>query len=88
MVACGVIVGHAPSGVACKGCSGRKWKCYLLELSRERAAVKPSSKRKRDEGEQAAGGKGEEPQASGSGEKAGATGEGAPWPPRRNKGLT
>jgi len=71
-VARGVTFGRAPSGVACKECSDRKQKCYLRELSKERAALKPSSKRKRDEGEQAVGGTGDKPQASGSGEKAGA----------------
>jgi len=73
--------------VVCKECSGRKQKCYLPELSKEQAALKPSSKRKRDEGEQAVGGTGDEPRASGSGEKTGAMGEGVPQPPRRDQGL-
>jgi len=85
MVAHGVVVGHAPLGVACKECSGRKQKCYLPELSKEWAAVKPTSKRKRDEGEQAAGGKGGKPQASGSREKAGAAGEGAAAPMKKQR---
>jgi len=85
-VARGVKVGRAPSGVVCRECSGRKQKCYLPELSREQAVLKPSSKRKRDEGEQAVEGKGDEPQASGSGEKAGAVGErGAAAPKRKQR---
>jgi len=80
-----VKVGRTPLGVACKECSGRKQKCYLLELSREQAALKPSSKRKRDKGEQAAGGKGDEPRASGSGEKAGAAGEGGNVAPKKKQ---
>ena len=47
--------------------------------------MKPTLKRKRDEGEQAVGGKGDEPRASGSGEKAGATGEGGAVAPKKKQ---
>ena len=82
-VARGVAFGHAPSEVACKECSSRKQKCYLPELSKEQATLKPSSKRKRDKGEQAVGGTGDKPWASGSGEKAGAMGEGGAAAPKK-----
>jgi len=45
-VARGVPLGRTPTGVACKECLGRKQKCFLLELSKERAVLKPMSKRK------------------------------------------
>ena len=79
-----VTVGDAPLRVAC---SGRKQKCYLLELSKEQATVKPASKRKRgDKGELAVEGKGdEELQASGSGEKASGMGEGGAEAPKKKQ---
>jgi len=82
-----VAFGRAPSGVACKECSDRKQKCYLRELSKERAALKPSLKRKRDEGEQAVGGTGDKPQASGSRGRQVPQLRGVPRLPRRDQGL-
>jgi len=71
-VARGVALGSTPAEVVCKECSGRKQKCFLPELLKERAALKPASKRKREEEEEQAGGdKEDEPWASGSGVKAG-----------------
>ena len=75
-VAHGVTIGHTPSGVACKECLGREQKCYLLELLKEWAVVKPASKRKRDEEGQARGDKEDELPALGSRMKAGGVGEG------------
>jgi len=50
--------------------------------------MKPALKRKRaDKGEQAAEGKGDEPQASGSREKAGGTGEGGAEAPKKKQHL-
>ena len=63
--------GRMPAGVVCKECSGRKQKCFLPELSKERAALKPASKRKREEGEQAGDDREEERRASGSRAKTG-----------------
>ena len=74
-VARGVPPGRTPAGVACKECSGRKQKCFLPELSKERAALKPASKRKREEGEQAGDDREDERRASGSGAKAGGESE-------------
>ena len=67
--------GRTPAGVACKKCSGRKQKCFLPELSKEQAALKPASKRKREEGEQAREDREDERQASGSRAKAGGAGK-------------
>jgi len=74
-----------PAGVACKGCSGRKQKCFLPELSKEWAALKPASKRKREEGEQARGDREDERRASGSGAKAGGTGERGDEAPKKKQ---
>jgi len=70
-VARGIPLGRTPAGVACKECSGRKQKFFLPELSKERATLKPASKRKREEEEQAGGDREDELWASGSGMKAG-----------------
>ena len=45
-VAPGVPLSRTPMGVACKECLGRKQQCFLPELSKERAALKPVLKRK------------------------------------------
>ena len=68
--------------MACKECSSRKQRCFLPELLKERAAMKPSSKRRRDEEEQA----GEDgPQAMGSGTRAGGTVEGGDKAPKKKQ---
>jgi len=84
-VARGIPLGRTPVGVACKECSGRKQKCFLPELSKERAALKPASKRKREEEEQAWGDREDEPRASGSGEKAGGAGERGDEAPKKKQ---
>jgi len=75
-VAHGVTHGCMPAGVACKECLGRKQRCFLPELSKEWAAMKPASKRKRDEEEQAREDREDEPWALGSGTKVDGTVEG------------
>jgi len=67
-VARGVTHGRTPVGVACKECLTRKQRCFLPELSKERAVMKPSLKRGRGEEEQA---REDGPWASGSGTRAG-----------------
>jgi len=84
-VAHGIPLGRTPAGVACKECSGRKQKCFLLELSKERAALKPTSKRKQEEEEQAGGDREDEPQALGSGVKAGGAGERGDEAPKKKQ---
>jgi len=84
-VACGVPPGRMPAGVACKECSGRKQKCFLPELSKKQAALKPVSKRKREEGEQAGGNKEDELWASGSRAKVGSSGEGGVEAPKKKQ---
>jgi len=74
-----------PAGVACKECSGRKQKCFLPELSKEQAVLKPVLKRKQEEGEQAGGNKEEEPWVSGSGAKVGGSGEGGVKAPKKKQ---
>jgi len=78
----GVTHGRTPAGVACKECSGRKQRCFLPELSKERAAMKPSSKRRREE-EKAREDREDGPRASGSGTKAGAAVGGGDEAPRK-----
>jgi len=82
-VARGVALGRTPAGVACKECSGRKQKCFLLELLKERAALKPASKRKREEEEEQAGE--DEPWALGSGVEAGGGGERGDKAPKKKQ---
>ena len=84
-VARGVPPGRTPAGVACKECSGRKQKCFLPELSKERAALKPASKRKREEGEQAGDDREDERRASGSGAKAGGASERGDEAPKKKQ---
>ena len=72
----GVTVSRMPAGVACKECSGRKQKCFLLELSRKRGKKK-----------QAMGGREDELQASRSRERVSGVGEGVLRPPGRSNGL-
>jgi len=81
-VAPGIPLGRTPVGVVCKECSGRKQKCFLPELSKERAALKPTSKREREEEEQD---REDEPRASGSGVKAGGTGERGDEAPKKKQ---
>jgi len=81
-----VALGRTPAGVVCKECSGRQQKCFLPELSKERAALKLASKRKREEEEEQAGGDREdEPQVSGSGVKAGGAGERGDEAPKKKQ---
>jgi len=84
-VAHGVPPGRTPAGVACKECSGRKQKCFLPELLKEQAALKPASKRKREEGEQAGDDREDERRASGSGAKAGGAGERGDEAPKKKQ---
>jgi len=72
-VARGVPPGRTPAGVVCK------------ELSKERAALKPASKRKREEGEQAGDDREDERRASGSGAKAGGAGERGDEAPKKKQ---
>jgi len=81
----GVTHGRTPAGMACKECSGRKQRCFLPELSQERAAAKPSSKRRRDEEEQGGEDREDGPRASGSGTKAGAAVGGGDEAPRKKQ---
>ena len=85
MVACRVTHGRTPAGVACKECSSRKQRCFLPELSKERAAMKPSSKRRRDEEEQAGEDREDGPRALGSGTKADGAGEGGDEAPKKKQ---
>jgi len=84
-VACGVPPGRTPAGVVCRECSGRKQKCFLPELSKERAALKPASKRKQEEGEQAGDDREDERRASGSGAKTSGAGERGDEAPKKKQ---
>ena len=85
-VAHGVPHSCTSAGVACRECSGRKQKCFLPELSKEWAALKPLLKRKRDEEEQARGDKEGESRVSGSRMKAEGSGErGVEAPKKKQK---
>src|SRR6266568_745167 len=73
-VACGVKVTQTPAGAACAVCAGKKQKCFLPELAKERTGLAPAPKRKR----------GEEKKASGS-KQAGTSGEGTTESPKKKK---
>src|SRR6266508_3926549 len=75
LVAEGTVLTRAPPGVVCSECASKKHKCFLPELERERATMKPAVKRKREEED--------EPRASGSKEATGAAGEGAEEAPKK-----
>src|SRR6266545_2223347 len=75
LVAEGTVLTRVPPGVVCSKCASKKHKCFLPELERERATMKPAVKQKREEED--------EPRASGSKEATGAAGEGAEEAPKK-----
>ena len=83
-VARGVTHGRTPAGVACKECSSRKQRCFLPELSKEPAAMKPSSKRRREE-EQAGEDREDGLRALGSRARAGGAVEGGDEAPKKKQ---